>query len=657
MPKTSSSNENSRLIPLVPNDIAKIILGYLPAYSSRGKQSIALVSRAWAAESNRKKTSPQSIIESCRSKEDALNILADEKLYDLLNFNELLRIVACQSDMVEAIIRADKKEALSRDKFNLDQIAILISKNVKLIKELLISPEFKSQWTSSHLCRFACHHFEIANFILSDQNFVERLEDKAIILIVEANKQKGLLNLSLLQKRIKESVTLSINCVTSQNGALANLKNVREKQAPIPEAALLTWGLKFLEVAKYIVESEDLNKRLSVSGWNLLAKKYDFAAEYLSKNPQIIAKFIENSNDNDRLLDIALHQEIFAKYLITTEFVSRFLMYQLQSLVQKYPFFARHVGIIITTTDYKVSPSQLYIIAAAHVENAKDILQNPRFKEKLKGEHFFRDFIAKHYSIANQYLTEHPTLKLKSKAVICAEHTDLSEILFNEHFSELCGDALFTLAMKQPKIAEAIQKDLSLIVKMTDIQLLQIGTAHKNAQWAFDAIKLVPETPKKYHSSTADKTSMILIDLAKSSSRAAVLILNKSRFYQHLHGYQLVEICMLRSSQLPTVLKNTALKSLLTAEDIKLLCSNSSLRSAFQLLNSSLLSVKLKPQIASETSIAADLHNKAKELLAAQKAPSPHTNSMNELNASSGELTHTLFRKDAKDSAKHRRLR
>jgi hypothetical protein len=599
MPLTVSTllqtEERRHLYYQIPADILPLIFSNLPAYKRKGSQSVGLVSRRWAIENRRQNVSIQEIIQSCHTAEDALNILADEALYDQLSFDELLKIASFHPELVKTITSTAHAQDNLMQYLTIDQIAALISKTEEIILQILNLPIYKTKWTPEHLARFSYSNLQAAHLILQDKDFVKKMFPTCFIEIFKKNPTLKVLNFPLVIPKFGPNTEYFTQCFNTIEEVRAYLKD-----HDISDSLYFTLALKFAELAKAYLTSPKQRLPLSKHMWSVLGCQYDFVAEHLIQNPNLL------ENAYFEWQSLALKYEFVAKYLVASGKVSEWKLPELVTLLKKYPFFGKAVAATLDTTS-KFSARDLHDLGVSHIEIAKTLINNSTLHGKLKRNNFLHSMLSKHKELADEYLTEHPSISLKNKALLCAEFEDLAVVLYQENTTKLCGEALFTLAHKQPKIAEFIEKSPKCIHKLSDIQLLQIGLTHPDAQWALDNLQKIPVTISEKNFKTY---SPILKGLADASLKGASFILNNKRFYQYLTSSQTFYIVIKH----PRLLLEPNLAFQLITEDILDRYQRIPLRIATQLLLKP-LPIKFRTRFNTDSMISKLLHLKAKELV------------------------------------------
>jgi hypothetical protein len=151
--KIQESTPPSSSFDIIPNEIFNHVISFLPTYCHFGSNGIRAVCKQW--NNNIKKLNhitSQSIIESCQSKEDAINILKDKSLYKNLTFNDYLKIICWIPEMIESILK--KEEVVVQ--LSSDQLVIIGSHSEENFKALVaaISTEHSKKSISSHKIAF-----------------------------------------------------------------------------------------------------------------------------------------------------------------------------------------------------------------------------------------------------------------------------------------------------------------------------------------------------------------------------------------------------------------------------------------------------------------------------------------------------------------------
>lgn len=594
----SPKKDQSRLFPCFPNTIGEQIIGYLPAYQRTGKRSLSLINKRWAEYITPTIPTALEIVKSCTSKEDALNILSHESIYSQLNFTQFLEVVAFHPELVKCILK-DNINTIGKTHglLSIRDAMILASKNEEFGLELLKRPINEYIW-EYWIADLATKHLSLAKFILNQPHLRRFIVKKDIIKLCEKDSESSSLVIDLAKREnlpFAEFVT---------DPELAD-KLFNDGDNELDAHSLDCLGGRFAHIAKVIIDTPRLVDKLG-ENWAHMGNNHPFVAQFLAEHPHIVNKL-----NKQTIYDIALKHPGFAQSL-SNEHLKRLshdmagqiaLIYPCiaQQIVNDKPYFAEMVNAIHHLEKDSVLPKLIikyefvaWSLAelAMQQHNDEDIFFQARFAklifqagfahlvvarfifntetllkkiEQFKSLDYVLRILSQYEELADEYLTNHPRLNLVEQAKICAPFPTLATILFTEQSTNLPPEGLTILAVKHKFIADAIKDEPYLRGRLNAWQLLDIISAHSQADWALQDIEALPPVEDvSWHSKKNIYMGKLTDKLLDSdwSYKAAQTILSHKRFYQHLNSRGLWNIFKKYPTLLPMLNANSNLHNI-----------------------------------------------------------------------------------------------
>ncbi len=446
------------IIPALNPDVCRVITSFLPAYRWFGKTKLQLVSAAWnkelsSAKYHANKTS-KSHYASCKTKEDALFILSDEKLIEQFTLGEIINMAALHED----IARETNSPALNRE-LNYElrlQLAVRLSKkNLNLAEDIFNRTKCNIELFQDYLVKLGLYHEKIA----------AQFMDLQVSLYPK-------INISLLVKLGRKYPSLAMKLLTT--------KLIRLKLNGMNIAML---GEENEEIAKFILTESELWSKLEGADLVILARKHKAIASKILNTLALREKLTEND-----LFNLSLHQvDIGISLFEKGEFSENSVFPCLLVFCEKNEAFAERIlndeTLVAQITDRYIFAN----IAKGRERLAIRILDNlPACCEAaLVAPVWLALFISQNVTIARRMLeTKSICDRLNGHALAQIGSVDSAlamHILTTQKLLEkLNGEDLSILGEKHADIAEYILQDPMLSAKLAGRDIKKISASLSN---------------------------------------------------------------------------------------------------------------------------------------------------------------------------------
>jgi len=302
----------------LPEDLFKKILGFLPAYSFKGKNNLNQVSQLFNdVIGDRLKIKIDHIVDSCKNEEDALSILSDEALFKQLETEKLLQIISFVPDLaircINEVLPENNNNNL-RDRY----ITILCSKHLKVAQEIIFNANLSGMLSENVILNLSIYHTSLVEDIMNSPVCIQKLEDSEDIdELVDKNvvMAKRLVNMPQFRKRFYDDRDIVLIARHHLEIAEELFSSDFINQLLGEDLAIL--GQLNEVIANRILDSQVLSEKLESEDLKILAHLQSVANRIL-ETPNFIAKL--SGND---LLSFAKHESIAEKILDTPSLLQK----------------------------------------------------------------------------------------------------------------------------------------------------------------------------------------------------------------------------------------------------------------------------------------------------------------------------------------------
>lgn len=172
---------------LLPDEIFSKVLGFLPAYSFKGMNSINQVANYFSEylkinSSICKGKSIQEVVDSCTNQQDAINILSDESIIKELNHKNLLDLISFIPDLAIKLIDANNF-------LDGDDLVELTKNSKEIVQAALRNYRFCNVLLRENIVQLVAYHPDLLEYILNNSALKKShdFESEFILQVVKIN--------------------------------------------------------------------------------------------------------------------------------------------------------------------------------------------------------------------------------------------------------------------------------------------------------------------------------------------------------------------------------------------------------------------------------------------------------------------------------------
>lgn len=421
-------------------DIWRHIVGFLPAYKRAGCKSIHNISKDFSLQGwfkNTKKPSIQDVVDSCKSPEDALNILSDEALCQQLSFSEFLRVAGTNPILTQILL----KEIPAIDLQDLEALA----RNNLTSANLVLKSRVLSITQKAYIVR---HHQTLA------QEFVNNTGDAELVGIVNQFRYQDLKEILKCIVRTGKFHLLEIHTLSAQT---------RKYYGSNLAAMLLSDPKSPLNKEMHLDDFESLKQKSTLRHTFLFLMSMQGKGHEILDNPSLVSQL-----EGRDLLVLGKHDQAVAARIFNDDILKSKLISVDKDSRWVDGYLEEEIPSLIDNeadNDYLFSATSLQLTN----KQAHTILNDARFKDRIN-EYFLYQLCEKHPELEREILTGEfrkllPQISKYFNAVPCkfaGEHFRFN----SENLQKLSKTELQMYTARYASVACAVLKDPKLREKV-----------------------------------------------------------------------------------------------------------------------------------------------------------------------------------------------
>ncbi len=543
------SIQESPFAELLP-ELIGVVASFLPAYSFIDEQSVKFINKKWLSQLHNHQPSLQSLMASCQTSDDSLNILKNTTLLNKIPYKELLIITSKHPLLLKSILPM----------LNSEELCLVGKQSIETARHILTTQALARKIRVSDACDLRGYHLELATEFLSQltPTRISSLCSHDLALLGQhPSTAMYILLMPDLFNKLSE-FDLGKLCVNHIEAAFLFLKS--EKMNAKALRGILFNVHRYLRDGHkpglvvdivYRFFEDDLSYCLTANELNIFALNYPELAQRIIKN-----KNLSNKLSGQNLTNIALTNLSFMQALCKdSDLLARLTDNNLTALAQQYLFFAQY---IFANQRWfgKLSQEQVTSIAIAQLPIAQHILANrPLFT--LNEAHFFTIQFA------------HPALR----ATMYSKGDYLSTLPQLEMTPQ--EQKMYLSPQMQALVADETATDEDF-----DVLILQ----HSLVTQGFPSSIRFDEISKNNRTLPAILALLIsplkdmlypddLKDLCLFSEKAGLIILNDPTLYKKLNIYHLKDIAQHSLTYAQLILSNLEMRDDFSIEALTKLCA------------------------------------------------------------------------------------
>lgn len=370
----------SRLIKILPNDVSKLVINYLPAYRFVGRQGMPLLSKMWEKEDKEEKSKVKrkisEVLASCQTPEDALNILSDDSLYDQFKMEELLAITAFHPDLTKRLLA----NSLLIEDLEPKKLSILGSQCEDIALEILKARRLLLKLSAEDITYLGTKSKKTAQVILSDEKLYGKLNGDNLVTLGSSHEDLALIILkdTNLKSKLSRMQFVKLNSYF-ENLALDLLKTELANNN-INSDFLYTLGEKNLKIARIIFNNKTLISKLSPYQYEkLIAAHKDIALRWFEK-------YKEKLNADTLTMFAKEYESIALIVLKDPQLRSKLLTYHMQDIGKAHEKAALEIFNIFSTKIKEINNFFFFDFGITHEIIAQMIFEDRALYNLVRAE-------------------------------------------------------------------------------------------------------------------------------------------------------------------------------------------------------------------------------------------------------------------------------